>query len=190
MTKQYWIISFSETDAHIVKANNPDNVEDHEQTFKVDYRELRYKYIDIEKEAREEARSKKHQIDPRILLDESKTIEDILKLDYFIERQTEKEYLTKILTLIRKAPENIKRDKIKEYIRLQEMSEENIYAEEIIKLGIKKDYNPKKIKNFTELEFKFALPQAGYSYRRDGFENIDQLLLELYNNWEHKNNLN
>src|SRR3989344_96591 len=189
---KYWVISFSLDDAHIVEAHNSvDIVNNPIKTLRMQYSDLRYKYINIDEEARKLTLRRKSQIDPRILFDSNITIDDLLALPQMEGRKDEREHLAKTLELIKMAPQDIRDRKVREYDEIQIISQEGLYAQIKTELEQKKDYAPKQIQHLTFGEINFGLSQAGYEIGQKGFVTLDQALDELYHVWEEmRNNFN
>ncbi len=182
---KFWIISFTIDDAHIVEANGQDNVfRNPISTFRVYYEKLKYRYIDMEEEAKKIVRIRKSEPDPRFLLDPKNTIDDILALPEMEGRQKDREYLSRLTKQLRTMPGDLREKFIRDYEEAQQKSEEELYEIVLAELKQKQNYTPEQIGHFTKGELYFGLPQASYITGKKGFVTMNDALYALYSAWE------
>ena len=181
----YWVVSISENDGHVMEtARDPTNAHNPVRTWRVLYHSLRYRFIDLEEEARIITQKRKSEIDPRKLADPRNTIDDILALPQMKGREKEREYLAKVLEFIRKVPADILRRKTAEYDQGQELSTEELYEKVKRDLEQRRNYVPEEITPFTPYELSTKLPEAGYTIIMKDFEEFDGALRYLHHRWE------
>ncbi len=180
---RYWIISFTSDDAHVIETKQGDGPSKPLRTLRVHYRDLKYKYMDIEKEARRLAEAEKNQVDPRILLDKNNSIEYILSLPQIRDRE-DKEFFVDMLKHFREGPDDFHETYIRKYDDAQKKTLEELYLEIRGGLEEKRDYVPKEIGNLTQGELSLGLPGAGYITGTADFTTLDDALSALYYRWE------
>jgi len=181
---KYWVITFSVDDAHIVEADEEEIYTNPVKTWRVYYRDLKYKYINVDEEAKKTINERKNMIDPRILFNSKYTINDVLALPQMKHRVKDKDYLKSSLHLLREAPYYVKGKKIREYDEAKKLPYEKLYRRIRQELEQKKHYVPQQIRKFTQGELMFGLPQAGYLVGKIGFPTFEQAIDSLYTVWE------
>ncbi len=182
---KYWIITFSSTDAHIVKTDKKE-IFNPAKTYRVYQDRLKYRFLDIDSQARKEVKAIVESIDPNLLIDTgSLALDEILSQPWMqdIDKNIDLDFLEKALKSLREAPEEIKRERIRRY-DLAQTDPEELYQEIKRDLEQKRDSTVEEIPNFTKGELLFGLPQAGYVQGLKGFPNLDSALKTLYSAWE------
>lgn len=180
---RYWIISFTLDDAHVIETEQGEDYSKPLRTFRVYYRDLKYKYMDIEKEARRDAILRKEQLDPRIVFNLNYSIEYVLSLPPMNDRK-DKESLAETLGALREMADYLKEEFIAKYDDAQRMSEEELYRQIHDELEKKKDYVPEEIRKLTQGELSLGLPQAGYLTGAVEFTTLDNALSALDHRWK------
>jgi hypothetical protein len=185
---KYWIVSFSLEDAHIIEANTSDDiVRNPKTTFKVLYRDLRYRYVDIDKEAKTELANRRMRPDPRVLADQKINVNDLLvslqSKGSTIDIESLKQNLELAQLLANFDPEGFQ-EKIKEYEMTKRQSDEELLESIYTELKQKRNYTPQIIQNFTLGGLLFGLPQAGYIVGKKAYQTLEDSLDSLYYAWE------
>lgn len=181
----FYVISYSDDyGAHIVEAENMAMAFNAPlKTYRVYRHELKYRYCDLDSEARKEAERIKSRVDPRIICNPAVTLEEILLLPQMKGRETDIEFLKATRTLLMEAPDDIKKKQYRRY-ELAHSNPGELYAEIKAELKTKMERAVMEIKPFTQTEYRLGLQQAGYSLGLKKFAGLEEALLDLHNAWE------
>lgn len=181
----FYVISYTDDyDAHIVEAESMTMAFNAPvKTYRVYRHGLKYRYCDLDSEARKEVESiKNKRIDPKILCDPSITLEEILRLPQMKGREKDIEFMEGIRFLAMTAPDDIKEKHFRRY-ELAHSNPDELYRELKAEFETERDNAVIEIRPFTQTEYKFGLRQAGYCLGFKKFINLEEALLDLYNAW-------
>jgi len=181
--KHSWVVLFGLDEARIIEARcMEDALSSPSSMYRVSFIDLKYRYLDLGKEAAKLAESIKKGPDPGLFYSKDAGVEKILSLPECKDKNVDPSLLKMQLDICKSYPEHIKQRHIHEYDLAQK---DPAALEEEIKSTMEehRDSAVLQIEGLKPIDFASA-PSGSLSFKgMRGFPSLETAINELYASW-------